>query len=139
MIESVVSFILGCLLGLPFSPFYDVVSYRFLVFLASLSVYHWAEYLYVCCFHYNTLSFDSNYLTITFKGFLLNHSKSYVIALTISFLEFFVLEYYIKIQEILPWIIRSLCVIIGLSMLLLGHYFRIGAEFTAGINFNHRI
>jgi len=28
---------------------------------------------------------------------------------------------------------------IGIVMIIIGHFFRIGAEFTAGYNFNHKI
>lgn len=72
-------------------------------------------------------------------GFLLNHSVSYVIAVLISLVEQFLLLRYCNFYEILPSFVTFPILTIGLAMILLGHFFRIGAEFTAGSNFNHRI
>jgi hypothetical protein len=126
------------------SPYYDLIPFRLAVFLASLSLYHYAEYLYVCCFHYYTLSFDSNHINLTlfkskYLGFLLNHSKSYVVALVFGVIEYLIGEHYFNKTYALPGIIPYSIIALGFAMMIIGHYFRIGAEFTAGHSFNHRI
>jgi hypothetical protein len=77
--ETLVSVILGSLISLPLlSPIKPYFTMRFSCYLASLGFYHWAEYLYVCLFHYENLNFDS---------FLINQSIHYMGALFVSFLE----------------------------------------------------
>lgn len=67
-------------------------------------------------------------------GFLINQSKEYVIATISSFIEFFVENYFFNKRKFnIPMII------IGLLLVILGHVFRIGAEFTAKRNFSHII
>lgn len=39
----------------------------------------------------------------------------------------------------LPFGFTILLMALGLAMIVVGHIFRIGAEFTAGSNFNHKI
>jgi hypothetical protein len=53
------------------------------LYLATLGVYHFAEYMFVACFHHDKLNWDS---------FLINQSKHYVAATLISLTEF-TLEY----------------------------------------------
>lgn len=58
--ECLVSMILGLMLSLPFNKSVrEVLGMRMVIYLASLGFYHWAEYLYVCIYHYGTLCFDS--------------------------------------------------------------------------------
>ncbi len=64
---------------------------------------------------------------------------SYVVAVTVSLIEYLILNHYFNIYESLPSFIVFPILTVGLAMILLGHFFRIGAEFTAGSNFNHRI
>jgi protein-S-isoprenylcysteine O-methyltransferase len=114
-------------------PFFPL---RFSMYLASLGFYHWAEYLYVCLFHYENLNFDS---------FLLNQSIHYVEAIIVSFMEGIVtqivfpedLDLYIQLAD-RPLLINGI-IGLGLVMMVAGHYFRIMAEMTAGRNFNHQI
>ena len=63
----------------------------------------------------------------------------YVVAMFIAFAEFFLLHYYWDPYEILPTILTFPLMALGAIMILMGHIFRIGAEFTAGSNFNHKI
>ena len=72
-------------------------------------------------------------------GFLLNHSKDYIIALSVSLLEHLIISYFINKGDILPFSLSKVVIAIGAIMILTGHVFRIGAMFTAGSNFNHRI
>ena len=65
------SFILGYLISLPFQAT-KRLPMRMCVYLASLAFYHWAEYWYVCLFHYNKLHFDSKLKTLILEGFLIN-------------------------------------------------------------------
>eukprot|EP00347_Sterkiella_histriomuscorum_P014631 403360143 len=128
--EAFISLALGMTFINPISYAADYLPFRMQFYLASLALYHYAEYLYVCYFHYVQLSFDS---------FLLNQSISYVVAVNVSFLEFTILYNYYDFYEILPFPLVILIMLIGLIMVLIGHFFRIGAEFTAGANFNHKI
>lgn len=72
-------------------------------------------------------------------GFLLNQSVSYVVALVTSFFEYGVIQRFINYYEILVSPINYIIIGFGLTMILVGHYFRVAAEFTAGANFNHKI
>ena len=88
----------------------------------SMALAHMFEYLFVCAFHYKELKWDS---------FLINHSKSYCIAAIVSWVEFY-LELAIMPQELVS---GSLAV--GFFGILIGHFLRISAMFTAASNFHH--
>lgn len=62
-----------------------------------------------------------------------------MVAVVISFTEFFLLYNYFDFYDILPRFVSYALMLIGFLMILIGHFFRIGAEFTAGYNFNHKI
>lgn len=65
---------------------------------------------------------------------MLNHSKEYTGALLASWTEFW-LE-----AILLPESKRhSTVVVVGALLVLVGHWFRVGAMWTAGSNFNHEI
>jgi hypothetical protein len=83
--------------------------------MSSFTFAHLGEYLFVCSFHTNELKWDS---------FLLNQSNAYVIAAVFSWAEF-LLGFY------KPEWLKVSCLIFGLPMILIGHYCRIGAMFTA--------
>lgn len=72
-------------------------------------------------------------------GFLLNQSVSYTIAVSVSFIEFNALQKWCDFYKVMPSLITMPLMALGLSMIVVGHVFRIGAEFTAGSNFNHKI
>ncbi len=59
--EAIVTIILGLMTSLPLirQVRETEISLRVLIYLASLGFYHWAEYLYVCIYHYGSLNFDS--------------------------------------------------------------------------------
>lgn len=137
LVETLVSVFLGILLSLPMMKCIRLFfPLRFSVYLASLGLYHWAEYLYVALFHFEKLNFDS---------FLLNQSIHYMGAMLISFLEGILTQlifpHELDIYEHLSnhTLIRSTLMATGLVMMAAGHYFRISAEMTAGRNFNHQI
>lgn len=96
--------------------------------MASLGVYHFAEYMFVACFHHEKLWWDS---------FLINQSKAYMAATGASFLEF-VVEYNLfagkcdsGLAQLFMWI--------GALFTIVGQYLRIAALFTAASNFNHMV
>lgn len=94
------------------------------IYFLSLVVFHQMEYLFVCKFHFSNLSWDS---------FLLNQSKEYVFTVSFSIVEYLV-EWYFSVKFLNPIVF-----IVGIIFVLIGHYFRISAEFTAGTNFTHII
>jgi protein-S-isoprenylcysteine O-methyltransferase len=67
-------------------------------------------------------------------GFLIDQSKEYIIATLSSFLEFFLENYFF--HEIKY---NTSVMLFGIIIVFIGHYFRIGAEFTAKQNFSHKI
>ena len=144
-LEAAISLILGFSLSLPILKCVrGVLTHRLCLYLASLGLYHWAEYLYVCLYHFDKLCFDSKYSNkLRNIGFLLNQSWAYGIAILVSFGECAVTQYLfpsIDPYNYLPWPLLTQTLIgIGLVMMVVGHYFRISAEMTAGRNFNHVI
>ena len=88
----------------------------------SMAIAHMFEYLFVCAFHYKELKWDS---------FLINHSNSYCIAAIVSWVEFY-LELTYKPQELV-----SGALTLGIVGIVIGHFLRIGAMFTAASNFHH--
>ena len=87
-----------------------------------MTVYHLFEYLFVCAFHPSELKWDS---------FLLNQSKEYVLAAVVSWVEY-AAEFHYK-----PSSMQGPCLLLGVPMILVGHYCRIGAMFTAARSFHH--
>lgn len=69
------SYGLGHLVALPFNK-PEMLTMRLSVYLASLAFYHWAEYWYVCLFHYEKLHFDSKSQVIVITNRLLDQSES---------------------------------------------------------------
>lgn len=68
------------------------------------------------------------------SAFLLNHSKEYTVALLACWTEFSVEAL------LLPELKRQPEVVVaGAVLALVGHWFRVGAMWTAGSNFNHEI
>lgn len=60
-------------------------------------------------------------------------------AMVFSFVEFFIFQTYFDMKYLMPFPLNYILMIIGMLMMIVGHFFRITAEFTAGHNFNHRI
>ena len=99
--------------------------YPLFIYFISLCIYHYSEFFSVLLYHYEIL---------TSEYFLINHSKSWVFATLISFMETILGIYYFdKYKEI------KLFFIIGFLMMLIGQYFRIAALFIGKKNFTHRI
>ena len=95
------------------------------VYLIFLSFFHCSEFVVTDIYNSRTLTLDS---------FLINHSKEYVIAAVVSWIEY-ALEYYYC-----PWI-KSLYLIswLGLGLVLFGEFLRKLAMLTATSNFTHNI
>ena len=103
----------------------------FQFYMASVGFYHLFEFLFVCSHHPTELCWES---------FLINQSKAYVGAQTFAIAEFFIEDYYIhhrftfvRAQHVV------ISFIIGVHMVFVGHYFRIGAMFTAEKSFHHLV
>lgn len=85
--------VLGLMLSLPFNrSVRQFLGMRFVTYLASLGFYHWAEYLYVCIFHFNILNLDSkSQRAFIGIGFLINQSWAYGVAIAVSLTEYLVI------------------------------------------------
>ena len=95
----------------------------FQFYMSSVGFYHLFEFLFVCSNHPTELCWES---------FLIDQSMAYVGAQAFCIAEFFIKEYIIhryKTPIRAQMIVISF--IIGLHMVIIGHYFRIGAMFTA--------
>ena len=122
ILEIYTTMALGALFGcMPGAMIADVdwVPMPLLFYGCSISIAHLFEYLFVCAYHPDTLHWDS---------FLINQSLAYGLAHTFALAEYFV--------ELLliPDAFKINCSVlnyIGFIMLLIGHFFRIGAMFTA--------
>lgn len=67
-------------------------------------------------------------------AFVINHSKEYTGALLAAWFEFCLEGLMFPALKRQPWV-----VLLGVCMVLAGHWYRIGAMCTAGANFNHEI
>lgn len=122
--EILTSFILGFL----FIAGLYLLSGKYMqlgIFISSLAVYHMAEYLFVCTYHYSTISFNS---------FLINQSWYYVSAQVFGFIE-----YFLEIWLLGEYKIIYIFIISGFLLMTIGQIMRIGALFSAGRNFHHVI
>jgi hypothetical protein len=96
--------------------------------MASLSLAHLGEYLFVVSFYGEKRSWDS---------YLINQSMGYMLAHTLAVVEFVVGWYFIPAKT--DSLFSTICMLLGISMISIGHYLRIGAMFTACRNFNHEV
>jgi hypothetical protein len=99
LLESIISIFLGCLFGITFGQilidifslpkiFPDLKNYSKLGFyLSSLGIYHYMEYIYKSEYHHKNLSWHD---------FLLDYSVDYVVAILLSFAEYFTRNYFIN-------------------------------------------
>lgn len=101
----------------------------------SCSVYHFFEFLFVCNYHFEDLSFDSKIFVLNLiLGYLINQSKEFGFAIIFSFLEYLIGFYFA------PWIkYNFFTFLVGGLFMLMGHFCRIGALFTAKSNFTHLV
>ena len=111
-------FVLGCHIA-------DGLLVQLGIFISSLAVYHEAEYVFVCVYHYETISFNS---------FLINQSWYYVCSTLIG-----LTEYTIEIYLLGEYKAITFLMIIGIAGMAIGQIMRIGALFSAGKNFHHII
>ena len=103
------------------------VPLSLLMYACSISVAHLFEYLFVCAYHPEDLDWES---------FLINQSKEYVFSHAFALSEFFVELYLVP-----GWLKVHLTVLpaLGFAMIIVGHFFRIGAMFTAAQSFHHKV
>lgn len=95
------------------------------LYLISLSMYHFSEYLFVLLYHYDLLGFSS---------FLIDQSKEWGIATGASFVELIIENFFfhrIKASIVI--------IIIGLIFMIVGYGFRLCAFYTAKTNFTHLV
>lgn len=130
MSEIATIIILGCLLGLLPGVLLSGIStvpLPLILYGCSISVAHLFEYLFVCGYHCSELDWES---------FLINQSREYMLAHCFALVEYFVelllVPSWLKIQN-------SAVPAFGFSMLVVGHFFRIGAMFTAAQSFHHKV
>jgi len=103
-----------------FSPLYDLGA-----FILFLSFFHFTEFMFIALFHLDKLSTDS---------FLINHSRSFSIAMAASFTEYFVEWFFF------PFLKGNLVVLlVGCFVAGFGQLIRLIAFYTAGNNFTHEV
>ncbi len=122
--ECLTAFVLAFLLVFGVT-LYDGKYFQMGLFLSSLAIYHTTEYMFVCVFHYDSLSFDS---------FLINQSGYYMAAMGVSFLE-----YFFELWLVGTYKMVTPMVIIGVAGVCVGQFFRVGALFYGGKSFHHMI
>ena len=105
-------------MALPYAGIYSI-PLPLLLYAMSVSVAHLFEYLFVCAYHPEELSWES---------FLIDQSKEYILAHCFALLEY-AIELYLMPSSISP--IFSILPAFGFAMLMVGHTFRVGAMFTA--------
>ena len=95
------------------------------LYASSVSLAHLFEYLFVCSYHCDELSWES---------FLINYSTDYTLAHCAALIEYAVELNLVPSENKLelPGI-----PVLGFSMMVVGHCFRIGAMFTAAKSFHH--
>lgn len=119
----------GSLFGIAILLSFGATTWKYMYFgwyLASLSFFHFSEYIMVAKYCPDKLSVDS---------FLLNHSPEYQIAAVASWVEF-ALELWL-----LPWMKSNVFFLsfIGLLLMIGGEVLRKLAMITAEANFTHII
>ncbi len=124
-------YFIGTLLCLVFSIslsliiFTNTSYYQLFLYLISLMIYHYSEYLSVVFYHIDDLNISH---------FLLDQSKEWVFSCTFSLLEVLIETYFFgKYKK------NKIIFIIGIIMTIIGHFFRISALYTGKSNFTHEI
>ena len=120
-IGAILDAIFGVSFGLVF--FGDKNMFQFYLILITLCIYHYAEYLSVLFYHLEKCSWNC---------FLINHSKAWCIAQSLSFCEFFIEFLFFKRLKNSPFL-----TLLGLLFTVVGQFFRISALFTGKKNFTH--
>ena len=73
---------------------------------------------------------------------MINQSKAYILAHTIALNEY-ILEYFfipkLEILDIPEYLLKRTTIVIGLTFILVGHFFRIADMFTAAKSFHHLV
>lgn len=97
----------------------------FAFYMMCCCFFHFSEFLITAAFKPGFVSYDS---------FLINHSTAYTIAFVASQVEFWVETICFP-----HWKMWQGSIALGIFCILLGHFFRIGAMWTAKSNFSHII
>ncbi|CAM9221092.1 unnamed protein product, partial [Sphacelaria rigidula] len=95
------------------------------LYACSVSFFHSSEFFVTAVFKPDVVSYNS---------FVLNHSKEYTAALLASWFEFCLEAYLFPVSKTQPAVVAA-----GALLVVMGHFFRVGAMWTAGSNFNHEI
>eukprot|EP00752_Nemacystus_decipiens_P005538 g5010.t1 len=95
------------------------------LYSCSVSFFHFSEFFVTAVFKPDVVSYNS---------FVLNHSEEYTGALLVCWAEFLVEALLLPELKQQPGV-----VVAGVVLVLVGHWFRVGAMWTAGSNFNHEI
>eukprot|EP00904_Undaria_pinnatifida_P000818 jgi/Undpi1/10737/HiC_scaffold_29.g13185.m1 len=95
------------------------------LYSCSVSFFHFSEFFVTAVYKPDIVSYNS---------FVLNHSKEYTGALLASWAEFWLEAYFWSDVKRQPHVVAA-----GAFLALVGHWFRVGAMWTAGSNFNHEI
>uniref|UniRef100_A0AAV1TJ67 Protein-S-isoprenylcysteine O-methyltransferase n=1 Tax=Peronospora matthiolae TaxID=2874970 RepID=A0AAV1TJ67_9STRA len=91
----------------------------------ALGFFHLMEFLLTAAYRPTKVSYES---------FLLNHSREYHLALLLSCLEF-----WLELCFVPGWKLHPLVRPVGLTLVVIGQFFRMAAMSTAANNFSHRI
>jgi protein-S-isoprenylcysteine O-methyltransferase len=131
LLSTATSFIIGLIFRFGYRHLdfeeYDLEAVA-IIYTMSLAAYHFGEYMSTAYFHSATCSWE---------GFLLNHSREYTIAIALSYMELgtkFILSQFVDINPIF-----KIALPIGLSLIGVGHLFRMGGLISGGTNFTHQI
>lgn len=123
IIGSILSIIFGT--SLSFIVLSSTNYYQFFLYLITLSIYHYAEYLSVLLYHF---------LNLSTKSYLIDHSKNWLFACISSFLESLIgTRFFHKIKSFPPLFV------LGILLTITGQFFRISALFTGKSSFTHLI
>ncbi|CAM9933866.1 unnamed protein product [Ascophyllum nodosum] len=95
------------------------------LYVCSVSFFHFSEFFMTALYRPDEVSY---------KSFVINHSREYTGALLASWVEFWLEAFFLPMLKRRPAIAT-----VGVALVLMGHCFRIGAMWTAGLNFKHEI
>ena len=126
VISSLASLLSGVFsVGLNLFLFGPDVLRPFGAYMCLLSFFHFSEYFTAAWIKPESLNTSS---------YLLNNGQSYWLALAVSWIEYFIVAYYLPVFKTVNW----LCCF-GIVLSILGEVFRKSAMLTAGSNFDHII
>ena len=126
--SSLVSFLIGCIFSSSVTClllFPKSFSFSWLLWIASLCLFHLFEFILTAKTQPNLVTMDS---------FLLNHSREYHLALAAAAIEYWIERF------CCPFLKESSFLLgIGITMVVGGQAIRSIAMYTAGSNFTHQV